>query len=263
MLKCFAKKQDYKKAFFHFEQYIKIKDSLQAKLQKEVVEEIEIRYNVEKKDMELQQNEIKIQNLQKDNKIKTITSVSAIVLFILTLLMLLFLYKFVIIKSKRKAEKLLYEKSAFEKDANIARLELSKAEEEINHQTKLILEKNILINKIKEELDSIKEYGTANQTLEIQKISELLSSRIIREEDWYEFKKRFELVHPDFITKLNVQFGKLSAAETRLACLIKLSISNKDIAAMLGISPDSVLKSRYRFKKKLNLNDDEQLDSTI
>lgn len=261
--KVFAKKQDYKKAFFHFEQYIKIKDSLQAKLQKEVVEELEIRYNVEKKDMELQQNEIKIQNLQKDNKIKTITSVSAIILFALALLILFFVYKFVVLKNKRKAERLLFEKQFIEKDANIAKLELSKAEEEITHQANLILEKNKLINKIKEELDSIKEYSESNRDIELQKISELLSSRIIREEDWSEFKKRFEVVHPQFITKLNIHFGKLSASETRLACLIKLNISNKDIAAMLGISPESVLKSRYRFKKKLNLNDDEQLDHIL
>jgi hypothetical protein len=32
---------------------------------------------------------------------------------------------------------------------------------------------------------------------------------------------------------------------------------------MLGISPESVIKSKYRFKKKINLGEDIQLDDLI
>ena len=90
----------------------------------------------------------------------------------------------------------------------------------------------------------LKDYNATNKDIEIEKMSELLSAKLVTDESWTEFKKKFDAVYPDFITKITMNFGKLTPTETRLACLIKLQISNKDIASMLGISTDSVLKSR-------------------
>ncbi len=259
----YEKKSDFTKAFYFLKKYNSLNDSLVSLEKTQIIEELEIKYNVEKKDLEIEKNKSLISNLESENEIRKIKNSLLIFLIITIIIISLLLFRFIRIKNKRRTDKLLYEKQILEKDVKFSELELKKAIDEINSQAYLILEKNILISKIKEELDSIKDYKSSGQDAQIEKMSELLSSKLVTEDSWLEFKKRFDHVYPDFNAKINLSFGKLSPTETRLACLTKLKISNKDIAAMLGISAESVLKSRYRLKKKLNLNEEEQLDDVI
>jgi DNA-binding NarL/FixJ family response regulator len=150
-----------------------------------------------------------------------------------------------------------------EKNAEIKETQFNIVKSEINNQAILILEKNKIISEIREELSTIRDFHNSNLNTEIDIISELLTARILTEENWTDFKQKFKEVYPDFITKTKVKFGKLTDTEIRLACLIKLNISNNDIGSMLGISPESVIKSKYRFKKKINLGEDIQLDDLI
>ena len=49
----------------------------------------------------------------------------------------------------------------------------------------------------------------------------------------------------------------------RLAALMKMSLTTKEMATILNISPDSVNKARYRLRKKLNLSTDDSLSDFI
>ncbi len=51
----------------------------------------------------------------------------------------------------------------------------------------------------------------------------------------------------------------MTEKEIRLASFLKMNLSTKEIASILNVMPDSVLKSKYRLKKKLNLEKDESL----
>ena len=51
--------------------------------------------------------------------------------------------------------------------------------------------------------------------------------------------------------------------DLRLIALIKVNLSSKDIATLLGISPDSLRVSRYRLRKKLNLEQGESLTAFV
>ncbi len=259
----YDRKFDNNKAFYFLKKYNILNDSLISIENTKMVEELEIKYNVEKKDLEIENNKSLIANLETKNKIRQIRIALLIGLLITIVIISLMIYRYISIRNKRRTEKLFFDKQMLEKDIRFSELELTKAVDEINNQAYLILEKNILISKIKEELQSIKDYKSTSNDVKIEKMSELLSAKLVTEDSWQEFKKRFDHVYPDFNAKINLSFGKLSPTETRLACLTKLKISNKDIAAMLGISTDSVLKSRYRLKKKLNLNEEEQLDEVI
>jgi len=51
----------------------------------------------------------------------------------------------------------------------------------------------------------------------------------------------------------------LTPNELRLSALIKLNLTIKEIAAIMGISPDSIKTARYRLRKKLNMQTGENL----
>lgn len=60
----------------------------------------------------------------------------------------------------------------------------------------------------------------------------------------------FEQVFPHFFLELNKKYPDLTAAEVRLAALDKLNLADKVRGTMLGISADSVKKTRYWLRKK-------------
>ncbi|MDD5507661.1 MAG: LuxR C-terminal-related transcriptional regulator [Bacteroidales bacterium] len=63
--------------------------------------------------------------------------------------------------------------------------------------------------------------------------------------------------------KLTAGFPHLTLQEKHLAMLIRLNLSTKEIATLLNISPKSVEVARYRLKKKLNLQQDDNLAQFI
>jgi PAS domain S-box-containing protein len=76
---------------------------------------------------------------------------------------------------------------------------------------------------------------------------------------WQEFESRFENVYESFYQKLNQLFHDLTPGEKKLCALLRLNLSSKDIAAITFQNPQSVDMARYRLRKKLNLNIEENL----
>jgi cell division protein FtsL len=157
----------------------------------------------------------------------------------------------------RQTIKYKKEKELAREKENVLRLQQQKAEQELE-TAKLqldefinkIAEKNSLIEKISQELTNNNPAGTAVSPDMIQHLQNLQQSVILTEDDWLSFKKLFEKVWPAFFINLQNQYGELSPAEQRLIALNKLAISSKEMANMLGISVDSLRKSRYRLRKK-------------
>lgn len=76
---------------------------------------------------------------------------------------------------------------------------------------------------------------------------------------WKDFESRFEQVYETFYKQLMKRFPDLTPGERKLCALLRLNISSKDIAAMTFQNPQSIDMARYRLRKKLNLNNDENL----
>jgi phosphate/sulfate permease/DNA-binding CsgD family transcriptional regulator len=69
-----------------------------------------------------------------------------------------------------------------------------------------------------------------------------------------DFNIRIERMHKDFIGRLVQMNTDLSPNDIRLAVLLRLGISTKEIATLMNISPKSVEINRYRLRKKLGLD---------
>ncbi|NJM24189.1 MAG: hypothetical protein HC859_00175 [Bacteroidia bacterium] len=125
-----------------------------------------------------------------------------------------------------------------------------------------LMEKSRLLDQVTEELEILRKRFTPDQE-HIRKLNQILSFNILTDEDWERFKRTFQEVYPDFFAGLRYRFPAITASETRLAALIKISLSLKEAANMLGISADSVKKSRYRLKKRLGLQDEQSLEEFL
>jgi PAS domain S-box-containing protein len=76
---------------------------------------------------------------------------------------------------------------------------------------------------------------------------------------WQEFETRFENVYESFYKTLNQLYPDLTPGEKKLCALLRLNLSSKDIAALTFQNSQSVDMARYRLRKKLNLNVEENL----
>ncbi len=78
-----------------------------------------------------------------------------------------------------------------------------------------------------------------------------------------DFNIRIERMHKDFIGRLVQMNPDLSPNDIRLAVLLRLGISTKEIATLMNISPKSVEINRYRLRKKLGLDKGANLTQFI
>jgi len=81
--------------------------------------------------------------------------------------------------------------------------------------------------------------------------------------NWEEFETRFMSINKEFYNKLNAKFPKLSRGDQKLCSLVKLNLSSKEMAKLLGISIESVHTNRYRLRKKLGLSRETSLTEFI
>ena len=136
--------------------------------------------------------------------------------------------------------------------------EISSAKEQLQMFTQNIIEKTTLIEKLEEQAKR----KTSSEDQEMM-IAELSQQTILTEDDWLHFKSLFEKTYPGFLTKLKEKAADITLAEQRMAALSRLQLTTSQMAAMLGISADSVRKSRLRLKQRLGLSAETNLDDII
>jgi tetratricopeptide (TPR) repeat protein len=170
-----------------------------------------------------------------------------IIIAIMVMLFTLLFYNRKLLKQKYHKQQLLAEKQ-------IAEAELDNALKQFANLKKNIAEKNDLITTLEKEVS-----GNSDPAL----ITKLQQSTILTEDQWEEFRQLFEKVHPGFLHKLKEKLPELSPAETRFMVLAKLNFSNKEMAAILGVSPQAMRTTWYRLRKKLSLPEEGTIEELV
>jgi DNA-binding CsgD family transcriptional regulator len=74
---------------------------------------------------------------------------------------------------------------------------------------------------------------------------------------------KFTQIHPNFNANIKLKYPVLTAKDISFCSLIKLNLSNKEIANLLQVSHESVITKKYLLKKKLALTPEEDLYQMI
>ena len=67
----------------------------------------------------------------------------------------------------------------------------------------------------------------------------------------------------EILKKLKADFPDLTPGDLRLAAYLKMNLSSKEIAPLLNISLRGIENKRYRLRKKLHLENDDNLTSFL
>ncbi|MES2774651.1 MAG: tetratricopeptide repeat protein [Bacteroidota bacterium] len=237
---------DYHKAFDYLKIFYLQKDSLTGAEVQLKIAEINTKYDIQEKELALSSTQL--------NLVQANASVQKRNIAITSILLFVFMGSIwgwsLFTKKKRK---------------------LLHHQENLSILTQLLLQKNSQLTSMELQLDQAiakekpLESAVANEDPLENSFSEtsLYNQRILTQADWNNFKTHFEKAYPGYLSRLRSAYSTLSEAEERLFLLIKLNLKNAEIADMLGISADSVKKTRTRLRKRLELAPDDQTDDFI
>lgn len=233
----------------------KINDSIFNLTKSQQIEELKTIYETEKKEAEIALQEKEIETLNQEVEISNLRKglyaggmASALALFGLSV----FGYR----------QRIRKNKIAREKQEEIYRQEIEHKKKELTSQTLHLVQKNTFIQELKENLENLK--GSPDKfKAEFRRIVMLLKKENASDKDWEVFKTYFADVHNDFDQKLKTLYPDISEKEIRLAAFLRMNLTTKEIAATLNVLPDSILKSKYRLKKKLELDKETDLNQFL
>lgn len=156
---------------------------------------------------------------------------------------------------RKQKEHLAYlEKEKLAKEVKSKQQELTSTALNIAKKNEVILElKNMMVMN-KDKFTSSSRYGSF-----IKKIDKSVNDT----EDWKRFEVNFKELHEDFFERLLKEYPKLTPKDLKLCAYLKMNLSSKEIAPLMGISLRGVEIHRYRLRKKLQIDTSEYLSSFL
>ncbi|MFY0714284.1 tetratricopeptide repeat protein [Seonamhaeicola sp. NFXS20] len=242
-------------AFENFKEFKILSDSILNKEKVNKIEELRIQFDSNKKETEiaLQEEEIKTLNVQAKNNQLTKTLYGIGMFSFLAIAGLLYL------SFKQRIKKNKIER---EKQEAIYKQEIEFKKKELASQTLHLVQKNTFIQELKENLEKIKKSPELFK-IEFRRLVMLLKKQNAEDKDWEIFKSYFSEVHNNFDDKIKSLAKDITDKEIKLASFIRMNLTTKEIASMLNVQPDSIFKSKYRLKKKLELDKETDLNSFL
>nr|WP_293300763.1 tetratricopeptide repeat protein [Allomuricauda sp.] len=242
-------------ALTYFKEYKTVNDSIYNIENGQRLSELQTIYETEKKEAEIALQEEEINTLNAQAEVDQLTKG----LYAGGMASALALSGLLVFGFRQRMKKNKVER---EKQEEIYRQEIAHKKKELTSQTLHLVQKNTFIQELKENLENIKSSPEKFKT-EFRRIVMLLRKENASDKDWEIFKTYFAEVHNDFDQKLKTLYPDISEKEIRLAAFLRMNLTTKEIAATLNVLPDSILKSKYRLKKKLRLDKDTDLNDFL
>jgi len=174
---------------------------------------------------------------------------------------------------QKQEEELLQKEKAFQAQSLIAEREIIKLKnEKLNSEIERkniefdlkkkelasvafqITHKNEILSDVKESLIAISEKVNSDAQKHLRKLIKSIEGETKIDEDWEQFKKHFEQVHGDFFKRLKENYPDLTPKDLKLCAYLRINLTTKEIAPLMNISVRGVEISRYRLRRKLNLD---------
>lgn len=211
------------------------------------------------------------------------TIIAYICYAILTIIALWGIYKWDDKRVKKKKQQIVLEKNKelqaiekeFEeenarKEKQIIQLEKEKLEHELQYKSQEMANlminfarKNEILTEIKSDIlkvvNALKGENTKDTRKMLLVVNNKVDSNIQSDDVLKRIEEQFDLVHNNFMKRLQEKYPDLSLNERMMCAYLKMNLSTKEIAPLLNISIRGVETIRYRIRKKFNLDREDSL----
>lgn len=196
---------------------------------------------------ELRQHRAELNEVENQKRIKELERNGVIVLLAAGLFLALYIYT-------NQRRKYLQKQLIISQELKLKEQELSLAVQELQRFALNISEKNKMVEELQQKLGDSVTYET---------LERLQRSTILTDEQWESFRQLFEKVHGGYLHRVKEKLPVLTPAEIRFMALAKLQFSNKEMAAVLGVSSNGIRSIWFRLRKKLNLSEEGSIEELL
>ncbi len=144
--------------------------------------------------------------------------------------------------------------------AELLKIKIDKKSKELTTYAMMLVKKEQEIMEVVQRLKEIYQIPTSKKVENIiREIIFSLEKKSQNNNSWNEFKHHFEEVHSDFFANLTAKYADLTQNDLKICALIRLNMVTKDIAQIVRQSPRTIEVARYRIRKKLKLDNNDNL----
>jgi tetratricopeptide (TPR) repeat protein len=245
---------NWKDALQAQDRYIGLKDSLDGVEVRRALNDMQTRFETEKKQQ-------LINRLSEKNELHEKRNRMLIMLLIVTAIALVSLVLLLRLRNRTlKQNKVLREKENEIHKLENARLtlDIEYKSRELTAAAVHLINKNEVLNNLKNKLS-----GEDSINPEFKQVIRQIDQNINLDTDWQDFNRHFEQVHPGFFRKLKDKFPSVTPNEERLCAYLLINLNTKEISQMLNVTSAAVDKSRNRLRKKLEIAPDVNLNEFL
>ena len=124
-----------------------------------------------------------------------------------------------------------------------------------------LLQKNAFLARLSERIQKHVADGNAKENL--AEIAGDINSHLGNDSEWGAFDQCFGLLQNGFPERLRTQYPALTTAEAKVAALIRVGLSSKEIGSLLFIASRTVDVHRLHARRKLGLDPYQSLEQFL
>jgi DNA-binding CsgD family transcriptional regulator len=244
----------YEEAVRISEEIQQLKDNLADWEKERITKSLELQFEVSEKERLLEISE-------KEKSIVTLTNkllwVSIGSLILIAIGIVIFLRKInkrdkLLLRAKDELVSLIEEQRIIKEKQLLNEIDFK--ESQIGAAAIQLGKRNKLLEELREKLGDEPKNSPVNQ---------FINKSLNHDKEWADLNATFESANRNFYSKLKEAYPDISPNEMKICALIKMNLSIKEMSGILNISPDSVKTARYRLRKKLQLNTEDNLTDFI
>lgn len=137
--------------------------------------------------------------------------------------------------------------------------EIGHYKEELSRFAYYIMNRNDLLEKIKSQIREIPKLDLTEIKMYVKRINLFISQNQIEDKDTEAYISQLEQINADFLERLMEKHPDLSRNEKRLASMLRIDLSTREIAILQGVEPKTISVARYRLRKRLGLETETDL----
>lgn len=254
-----------KPAFYSLSDYVKIKDSINSmdKIKDFFSEGTKMMSEAHLHEKELIEEEFNAAK-KKSSFLLIIVSLSTLLIFFLILFL-----RSQKKSSKQKSQIQLLKNKELKNQIEILNLQKEKQSYLIESKNKELSAHILQIQSSEEtikKIESILDRSNINSSIgqsNSTELKNLIKQNTHLKNNFKLLEKSFRKTNPQFYKILKSRSSNITDGEIKLCILMKIGLGNKEIAKILNITPESLKKSRYRIKKKLELPKEQSLSNYV
>ena len=239
----YEKNKEPAKALEEQRKLMEVKDSITASKDQQAYRKILLRIETEKYLSEID----KLETEAIASNLKRNWVIAFLVLLMVTSLSVFRL------KTKKDAEILLQKQQVLRADKSKAEEKLKDARKLLQNFTENLRLKNQLIGQFAIELENLKK-NIPDKVIHEERLNNferMVQSSILSDSEWEDFRSLFDKVYKGFFERLQQKFPGLSQQDTRLVSLVRLNLSTREMANMMGSTADVIGLLKENLRKKI------------